>query len=141
MLLFGGLITAFIFMLTDTGGDKTATVPKLVGLNQAAAGDALRAVKLNPQFSQEYDNTVPSNTVLRAEPRGGHARWRRTRRCRSCCRRAARRCRTSGRAPRCPTPSRRSRRPQLTPVRGTDDFDADVPQGAVIRTGRPRAAS
>jgi serine/threonine protein kinase len=71
VLLFGGLLTAFIFMLTDTGGDKTATVPKLVGLNQAAAGDALRSVKLNPQFSQEYDNSVPSNTVLRAEPAEG----------------------------------------------------------------------
>ncbi len=71
VLLFGGLIGAFAFILTDNGGAKTATVPKLVGLNQAAAGDALRAQKLNPQFTEEYDNTAPSHTVLRSDPGEG----------------------------------------------------------------------
>ena len=71
ILLFGCLIGAFAFILTDTGGAKTATVPKLVGLNQAAAGDALRAQKLSPQFTEEYDNTAPAHTVLRSDPAEG----------------------------------------------------------------------
>ena len=71
VLLFGCLIGAFAFILTDTGGAKTATVPKLVGLNQAAAGDALRAQKLSPQFTEEYDNTAPAHTVLRSDPGEG----------------------------------------------------------------------
>jgi serine/threonine protein kinase/beta-lactam-binding protein with PASTA domain len=139
VLLFGGLITAFAFMLTDGGGDKTATVPKLAGLNQAAAGDALRAVKLNPQFSQEFDNTVPSNTVLRATPAEGT--------------RLAPNSTVSvvlskGR-PTVPDvrpgtaladAEQAIKASQLTPVRGTDDFDPEVPQGAVIRT-TPSAGS
>jgi len=71
VLLFGCLIGAFAFILTDTGGAKTSTVPKLVGLNQAAAGDALRAQKLTPQFTEEYDNTAPAHTVLRSDPAEG----------------------------------------------------------------------
>ena len=133
VLLFGGLLTAFIFMLTDTGGDKTATVPKLVGLNQAAAGDALRSVKLNPQFSQEYDNSVPSNTVLRAEPAEGTPLQPNSN---------VSVVLSKGR-PAVPDirpgtaladAEQAIKTAQLTPTRGTDDYDADVPQGAVIRT-------
>jgi serine/threonine protein kinase/beta-lactam-binding protein with PASTA domain len=133
VLLFGGLITAFIFMLTDTGGDKTATVPKLVGLNQAAAGDALRSVKLNPQFSQEYDNSVPSNTVLRAEPAEGTPLQPNS---------TVSVVLSKGRpavpdirpGTALPDAEQAIKTAQLTPVRGADDYDAEVPQGAVIRT-------
>ncbi|MEV6647501.1 Stk1 family PASTA domain-containing Ser/Thr kinase [Amycolatopsis sp. NPDC051371] len=139
VLLFGGLIVAFAFILTDTGGDKTATVPKLVGLNQAAAGDALRSVKLNPQFSQEYDNTVPSNTVLRAEPAAGTPLQPNS---------TVSVVLSKGRpavpdirpGTALPDAEQAIKTAQLTPVRGTDDFDADVPQGAVIRT-EPAAGS
>jgi len=139
VLLFGGLITAFIFMVTDTGGDKTATVPKLVGLNQAAAGDALRAVKLTPQFSQEFDNSVPSNTVVRVEPVEGTPLAPNS---------AVSVVLSKGRpavpdirpGTALPDAEQAIKTAQLTPVRGTDDFDADVPQGAVIRT-EPSAGS
>ncbi|MGW5719037.1 Stk1 family PASTA domain-containing Ser/Thr kinase [Amycolatopsis sp. NPDC003865] len=139
VLLFGGLITAFIFMLTDTGGDKTATVPKLVGLNQAAAGDALRAVKLTPKFSQEYDNSVPSNTVLRAEPAEGTPLTPNS---------TVSVVLSKGRptvpdvrpGTALPDAEQAIKTAQLTPVRGTDDYDAEVPQGAVIRT-EPSAGS
>ncbi|WP_326955015.1 Stk1 family PASTA domain-containing Ser/Thr kinase [Amycolatopsis sp. NBC_01286] len=139
VLLFGGLITAFIFMLTDTGGDKTSTVPKLVGLNQAAAGDALRSAKLTPQFSQEFDNTVPSNTVLRNEPPEGTTLTPNS---------TVSVVLSKGRpavpdirpGTALPDAEQAIKTAQLTPVRGTDDFDADVPQGAVIRT-EPGAGS
>ncbi|UOX85039.1 Stk1 family PASTA domain-containing Ser/Thr kinase [Amycolatopsis sp. FBCC-B4732] len=138
-LLFGGLITAFVFMLTDTGGDKTATVPKLVGLNQAAAGDALRSVKLTPQFSQEYDNSVPSNTVLRAEPGEGTPLAPNS---------TVSVVLSKGRpavpdvrpGTALPDAEQAIKTARLTPVRGTDDYDAEVPQGAVIRT-EPSAGS
>ncbi len=139
VLLLGGLIGAFAFILTDTGGDKTARVPKLVGLNQAAAGDALRAVKLNPQFSQEYDNTAPSNTVLRADPAEGT----------TLAPNATVSVVLSKGRPQVPDirpgtavadAEQAIKASQLTPVRGGDDFDPEVPQGAVIRT-TPAAGS
>ncbi|MGW3959786.1 Stk1 family PASTA domain-containing Ser/Thr kinase [Amycolatopsis sp. NPDC005003] len=139
VLLLGGLIGAFAFILTDTGGDKTARVPKLVGLNQAAAGDALRAVKLNPAFSQEYDNTAPSNTVLRADPAEGT----------TLSPNATVSVVLSKGRPQVPDirpgtaladAQQAIKAAQLTPVRGTDDFDPEVPQGAVIRT-TPSAGS
>ncbi|MEU4251477.1 Stk1 family PASTA domain-containing Ser/Thr kinase [Amycolatopsis sp. NPDC026612] len=133
VLLLGGLIGAFAFILTDTGGDKTARVPRLVGLNQAAAGDALRAVKLNPRFSQEYDNTAPSNTVLRADPAEGTTLSPNA---------TVSVVLSKGRpqvpdirpGTAVPDAEQAIKASQLTPVRGTDDFDAEVPQGAVIRT-------
>jgi serine/threonine protein kinase/beta-lactam-binding protein with PASTA domain len=139
VLLFGGLLTAFVFMLTDTGGDKSATVPSLVGLNQAAAGDALRAAKLTPRFSQEFDNTAPSNTVLRAEPAAGTTLTPNS---------TVSVVLSKGRpavpdvqpGTALPDAEQAIRTAQLTPVRGADDFDADVPQGAVIRTA-PAAGS
>ncbi|EOD65318.1 Stk1 family PASTA domain-containing Ser/Thr kinase [Amycolatopsis vancoresmycina] len=139
VLLLGALIGAFAFILTDTGGDKSARVPHLVGLNQAAAGDALRAVKLNPQFSQEYDNTVPSNTVLRADPAEGTTLSPNA---------TVSVVLSKGRpavpdvrpGTALPDAEQAIKAAQLTPVRGTDDFDADVPQGAVIRTS-PSAGS
>ncbi|MEV7094649.1 Stk1 family PASTA domain-containing Ser/Thr kinase [Amycolatopsis sp. NPDC051045] len=139
VLLLGGLIGAFVFILTDTGGDKTARVPRLVGLNQAAAGDALRAVKLTPQFSQEYDNTAPSNTVLRADPAEGTPLSPNA---------TVSVVLSKGRpavpdirpGTALPDAEQAIKASQLTPVRGTDDFDADVPQGAVIRTS-PSAGS
>ncbi|MFG1647940.1 Stk1 family PASTA domain-containing Ser/Thr kinase [Amycolatopsis sp. NPDC049252] len=139
VLLFGGLLTAFIFMLTDTGGDKTSTVPQLVGLNQAAAGDALRAAKLTPKFSQEFDNKVPSNTVLRNEPAAGTTLTPNS---------TVSVVLSKGRpsvpdirpGTALPDAEQAIKTAQLTPVRGTDDFDAEVPQGAVIRT-EPSAGS
>jgi serine/threonine-protein kinase len=139
VLLFGGLLTAFIFMLTDTGGDKTSTVPHLAGLNQAAAGDALRSAKLTPQFSQEFDNSVPSNTVLRNEPAEGTTLTPNS---------TVSVVLSKGRpavpdirpGTALPDAEQAIKTAQLTPVRGTDDFDADVPQGAVIRT-EPSAGS
>ncbi|MEQ0564700.1 Stk1 family PASTA domain-containing Ser/Thr kinase [Amycolatopsis sp. NEAU-NG30] len=139
VLLFGGLIGAFAFILTDTGGDKTATVPTLVGLNQAAAGDALRAAKLTPQFSQEFDNTAPSNTVLRADPPEGT---------RLAPNSTVAVVLSKGR-PTVPDirpgtavadAEQAIKTSKLTPVRGTEDYDAEVPQGAVIRT-EPAAGS
>ncbi len=139
VLLLGGLIGAFAFILTDTGGDKISRVPKLVGLNQAAAGDALRAVKLNPRFSQEYDNTAPSNTVLRADPAEGTTLSPNA---------TVSVVLSKGRptvpdirpGTALPDAEQAIKASQLTPVRGTDDFDAEVPQGAVIRT-TPSAGS
>jgi serine/threonine-protein kinase len=139
VLLFGGLITAFAFILTDDGGDKTATVPSLVGLNQAAAGDALRAVKLTPKFSQEFDNTAPSNTVLRAEPAPGTRLQPNS---------MVSVVLSKGRpavpdirpGTALPDAEQAIKASQLTPVRGADDFDAEVPQGAVIHT-EPAAGS
>jgi serine/threonine protein kinase/beta-lactam-binding protein with PASTA domain len=139
VLLFGGLIGAFAFILTDTGGDKTATVPKLVGLNQAAAGDALRAVKLTPQFSQEFDNSAPSNTVLRAEPAEGTTLAPNS---------TVSVVLSKGR-PTVPDirpgtalsdAEQAIKTAKLTPVRGTDEFDAEAPQGTAIRT-QPGAGS
>jgi serine/threonine-protein kinase len=139
VLLLGGLIGAFAFILTDTGGDKTARVPRLVGLNQAAAGDALRAVKLNPRFSQEYDNTAPSNTGLRADPAEGTSLSPNE---------TVSVVLSKGRpqvpdirpGTALPDAQQAIKAAQLTPVRGADDFDAEVPQGAVIRT-TPAAGS
>ena len=139
VLLFGGLIGAFAFILTDTGGDKTATVPKLVGLNQAAAGDALRSVKLTPQFSQEFDNSAPSNTVLRVEPAEGTTVAPNS---------AVSVVLSKGR-PTVPDirpgtalsdAEQAIKTAKLTPVRGTDEFDAEAPQGTAIRT-QPGAGS
>ncbi|MFF0146337.1 serine/threonine-protein kinase [Amycolatopsis sulphurea] len=70
VLVLGGLIGGFAFMLTDSGS-TTSNVPRLVGLTQAAAGDALRAAQLNPRYSQEFSNTVPANTVIKTSPAEG----------------------------------------------------------------------
>ncbi|MDT8914310.1 Stk1 family PASTA domain-containing Ser/Thr kinase [Amycolatopsis sp. PS_44_ISF1] len=70
VLVLGGLIGAFAFILNDSG-PNTSAVPKLAGLSQAAAGDALRSAKLTPQYSQEFSNTVPANTVIKADPAEG----------------------------------------------------------------------
>ncbi|HEY3712360.1 MAG TPA: Stk1 family PASTA domain-containing Ser/Thr kinase [Amycolatopsis sp.] len=70
VLVLGGLIGAYAFILSDSG-PNTSTVPKLVGLSQASAGDALRAAKLTPQYSQEFSNTVAANTVIKADPAAG----------------------------------------------------------------------
>ncbi|GAA3529404.1 Stk1 family PASTA domain-containing Ser/Thr kinase [Amycolatopsis ultiminotia] len=70
VLVLGGLIGAFAFILTDSG-PTTSSVPRLAGLTQAEAGDKLRAAKLNPRYSQEFSNTVPANTVIKADPAEG----------------------------------------------------------------------
>ncbi|WP_328607701.1 Stk1 family PASTA domain-containing Ser/Thr kinase [Amycolatopsis sp. NBC_00345] len=72
VLVLGGLIGAYAFILNDSG-PNTSTVPKLAGLSQAEAGDALRAAKLTPQYSQEFSNTVAANTVIKADPAAGTA--------------------------------------------------------------------
>ncbi|MBB4685034.1 Stk1 family PASTA domain-containing Ser/Thr kinase [Amycolatopsis jiangsuensis] len=70
VLVLGGLIGAFAFILTDSG-PTTTNVPRLAGLTQAAAGDQLRAAQLNPRYSQEFSNTVPANTVIKVDPAEG----------------------------------------------------------------------
>ncbi|OAP28069.1 Serine/threonine-protein kinase PK-1 [Amycolatopsis sp. M39] len=70
VLVLGGLIGAFAFILGDSKV-TTTTVPKLAGLTQAEAGDQLRAAKLNPRYSQEFDNTVDANKVIRVDPAPG----------------------------------------------------------------------
>ncbi|WP_409465995.1 Stk1 family PASTA domain-containing Ser/Thr kinase [Amycolatopsis sp. GA6-003] len=70
VLVLGGLIGAFAFILSDSKV-TTTTVPKLAGLTQAEAGDQLRAAKLNPRYSQEFDNTVEANKVIRVDPAPG----------------------------------------------------------------------
>ncbi|WP_326569621.1 Stk1 family PASTA domain-containing Ser/Thr kinase [Amycolatopsis rhabdoformis] len=67
VLVLGGLIGAFAFILSESA-PTTSAVPKLVGLTQAEAGDKLRAANLTPQYSQEFDNTVPANTVIKVTP-------------------------------------------------------------------------
>ncbi|HWD06387.1 MAG TPA: PASTA domain-containing protein [Amycolatopsis sp.] len=70
VLVLGGLIGAFAFILSESA-PTTAAVPQLVGLTQAEAGDKLRAVSLNPRYSQEFSNTAPANTVVRVDPAAG----------------------------------------------------------------------
>ncbi|WP_406628976.1 Stk1 family PASTA domain-containing Ser/Thr kinase [Amycolatopsis sp. WGS_07] len=70
VLVLGGLIGAFAFILSDSK-PTTTTVPKLAGLTQAEAGDQLRAAKLTPRYSQEFDNTVAANTVIKVDPAAG----------------------------------------------------------------------
>ncbi|MGW7531464.1 Stk1 family PASTA domain-containing Ser/Thr kinase [Amycolatopsis sp. NPDC054798] len=70
VLVLGGLIGAFAFILSDSK-PTTTTVPKLAGLSQAEAGDQLRAAKLNPRYSQEFDNTVDANKVIKVDPAPG----------------------------------------------------------------------
>ncbi|MFF4599922.1 PASTA domain-containing protein [Amycolatopsis sp. NPDC001319] len=70
VLVLGGLIGAFAFILSESA-PTTAAVPKLVGLTQAEAGDKLRAANLTPQYSQEFSNTVPANTVVKVTPAEG----------------------------------------------------------------------
>ncbi|ATY10664.1 serine/threonine protein kinase [Amycolatopsis sp. AA4] len=70
VLVLGGLIGAFAFILSDAKV-TTTTVPKLAGLTQAEAGDQLRAAKLNPRYSQEFDNTVEANKVIKVDPAPG----------------------------------------------------------------------
>ncbi|MGW4484617.1 PASTA domain-containing protein [Amycolatopsis sp. NPDC004368] len=70
VLVLGGLIGAFAFILSESA-PTTSSVPKLVGLSQAEAGDKLRAANLTPQYSQEFSNTVPANTVVKVTPAEG----------------------------------------------------------------------
>ena len=138
MLLFGSLIGAFAFIFSDTGGAKTATVPSIVGMNQAAAGDALRAAKLTPQFSEIYDNTVPRNTVISANPPVGTTLQPNA---------TVSVVLSKGRpivpsiAPGTSESAAETaiKAAQLTPVRGTDEF-SDAPQGTVARV-EPGAGS
>ncbi|WP_020657739.1 Stk1 family PASTA domain-containing Ser/Thr kinase [Amycolatopsis benzoatilytica] len=70
VLVLGGLIGAFAFILTDTKS-TTTTVPNLAGVTQAEAGDQLRAAKLTPKYSQEFSNTVAANRVIKVDPPAG----------------------------------------------------------------------
>ncbi|MEV7554060.1 PASTA domain-containing protein [Amycolatopsis sp. NPDC089917] len=70
VLVLGGLIGAFAFILNDTG-PTSSSVPKLAGMNQAAAGDALRTAKLTPAYTEEYSDTAAQHTVIRSDPAAG----------------------------------------------------------------------
>ncbi len=70
VVILGGLIGAFAFILNDTGPTSSA-VPKLAGMNQAAAGDALRSAKLIPAYTEEYSDTATQHTVIRTDPAEG----------------------------------------------------------------------
>ncbi len=70
VVILGGLIGAFAFILTDTG-PSSSSVPKLAGMNQAAAGDALRSAKLTPAYTEEYSDSAPQHTVIRTDPAEG----------------------------------------------------------------------
>lgn len=70
VLVLGGLIGAFAFILTDSG-PSSSSVPKLAGMNQAAAGDALRSAKLTPAYTEEYSDTAAQHTVIRTDPPAG----------------------------------------------------------------------
>ncbi len=70
VVIIGGLIGAFAFILNDTG-PSSASVPKVAGLNQAAAGDLLRTAKLTPAYSEEYSDTAAQHTVIRTDPAEG----------------------------------------------------------------------
>ncbi len=70
VLVLGGLIGAFAFILNDSA-PTTSSVPKLAGMNQAAAGDALRSAKLTPAYTEEYSDTAAQHTVIRSDPAAG----------------------------------------------------------------------
>lgn len=70
VVILGGLIGAFAFILNDTG-PSSSSVPKLAGMNQAAAGDALRSSKLTPAYTEEYSDTAAQYTVIRTDPAEG----------------------------------------------------------------------
>ncbi|AIG78311.1 Conserved putative membrane protein [Amycolatopsis japonica] len=70
VLVLGGLIGAFAFILNDSG-PTSSSVPKLTGMNQAAAGDALRSAKLTPAYTEEYSDTAAQHTVIRSDPAEG----------------------------------------------------------------------
>ncbi|KZB84607.1 PASTA domain-containing protein [Amycolatopsis regifaucium] len=70
VLVLGGLIGAFAFILNDSG-PTSSSVPKLAGMNQAAAGDALRSAKLTPAYTEEYSDTAAQHTVIRSDPAAG----------------------------------------------------------------------
>ncbi|MFC4085794.1 Stk1 family PASTA domain-containing Ser/Thr kinase [Amycolatopsis samaneae] len=132
VLVLGGLIGAFAFILTDSA-PNTVTVPMLAGKNQADAGDALRAAKLVPQFNQVFDNTAPANTVIRSDPAAGTTLAPNSTVTVSL---------SKGR-PVVPdikpgTPAADAERAlqavQLTSSRGTPEYSNEVAQGAVIRT-------
>ncbi|MEC3980019.1 Stk1 family PASTA domain-containing Ser/Thr kinase [Amycolatopsis sp. H20-H5] len=71
VLILGGLIGALAFIFTDSATTGASTVPQLAGLNQAAAGDSLRQVKLTPKYVEEYSNTVQAHVVIRSDPAAG----------------------------------------------------------------------
>ncbi|AXB44029.1 Stk1 family PASTA domain-containing Ser/Thr kinase [Amycolatopsis albispora] len=68
VVLLGGTIGAASWWYS---GGRYAEVPKLAGMSQAEAGDALRAVQLNPAYTKELHNTVPAGTVIRTDPDAG----------------------------------------------------------------------
>ncbi len=70
VVILGGLIGAFAFILNDSG-PTSSSVPKLAGMNQAAAGDALRSAKLTPAYTEEYSDTAAQHTVIRSDPGAG----------------------------------------------------------------------
>ncbi|MFC3448463.1 PASTA domain-containing protein [Amycolatopsis speibonae] len=72
VVILGGLIGAFAFILNDSG-PTSSSVPKLAGMNQAAAGDALRSAKLTPAYTEEYSDTAAQHTVIRSDPAAGAA--------------------------------------------------------------------
>ncbi|MBN6041660.1 PASTA domain-containing protein [Amycolatopsis sp. 195334CR] len=68
VLLIGGTIGAATWWYS---GGRYAQIPKLAGMSQAEAGDALRAAQLNPAYTKELHNTVPAGTVIRTDPDAG----------------------------------------------------------------------
>jgi serine/threonine-protein kinase len=131
VLLLGSIIGAGAWLLSDSG-TPTVAVPQLVGQTQAAAGTTLRSLKLTPQYpATERHNSVPSGSVIRTDPPGGSQVQPGT---------AVTVVISSGR-PSVPdiqpgmavaAAEQAIKDQQLTPVRGGQDYSADVPKGAVV---------
>ncbi len=53
------------------GSGRYVAVPRVNGLTEAAATQALRNAGLEPAITQDFDNTVPTGTVIRSDPTQG----------------------------------------------------------------------
>jgi serine/threonine-protein kinase len=131
VLLLGSIIGAGAWLLSGSG-TSTVAVPQLVGQTQAAAGTMLRSLKLTPQYpAMERHNTVPSGSVIRTDPAAGSQVQPGT---------EVTVVISSGR-PSVPdikpgmavaAAEQAIKDQQLEPIRGGQDYSADVPKGAVV---------
>jgi serine/threonine-protein kinase len=141
VLLLGVLIGTGAWLLSDSGGDTTVSVPSLAGKSQAEAGTTLRSLKLTPQYAaRERNNSVPSSEVIRTEPAAGSQVQPGS---------EVTVVISSGR-PSVPdikpgTPATQAEQAikdqQLEPSRGSDEYNSNVPKGAVVKVNPPPATS
>lgn len=131
VLLVGGLAGAGLWWFT---GGRWIAVPSVVGFDRAGADKTLRDAQLSPAFTERRDNDAPAGTVINSDPAAGEQALAGD---------SVTVVISTGR-PTVPditagtSPDEADtaiRDVQLEPRRdaGADEYDADVPAGAVLR--------